>query len=388
MVVMVDRPRHVREVVGLLKRQPVVAILGPRQVGKTTLARQVLAAHKGPSAWFDLEDPRTAARFATPMLALEALRGLVVLDEIQHAPDVFRSLRVLADRPGVPCQFIVLGSASPALLRQSAESLAGRIAYHDLAGFSLDETGCEHLNGLWLRGGFPRSFLARNDADSFGWRRDFVRDFLERDLPQLGIGVPAPVVRRFWTMLAHYHGQTWNSSELARAFGVGDTTVRRYLDHMAAAFMVRVLQPWHENLSKRQVKAPKVYLVDSGLVHHLLDIRDMEQLEMHPKVGASWEGFALQETIRKLGAHADECYFWGTHSGAELDLLVVRGKQRLGFEIKRTDAPRFTPSMKNALHDLKLDHLWVVHAGRDEFPLHERTTAIALDKLVARKSLG
>jgi predicted AAA+ superfamily ATPase len=366
----------------------VVAILGPRQVGKTTLAKQVFSAHKGSKTWFDLEDPRTAARFAEPMLALEPLRGLVVLDEIQHAPEVFRSLRVLVDRPNTPCRFLVLGSASPALLRQSAESLAGRITYHDLSGFSLDETGPDHLDRLWLRGGFPRAFLATTEAASFEWRRDLVGNFLERDLPQLGIGVPAPVLRRFWTMLAHYHGQTWNSSELARAFGVGDTTVRRYLDHMTAAFMVRSLQPWHENLGKRQVKAPKVYIADSGLLHQLLDIRDLDQLQTHPKVGASWEGFALQETIRKLGAHPDECFFWGTHGGAELDLLVVRGKQRLGFEIKRTDTPQLTPSMRHALHDLKLDRLWVVHAGRDEFPLHERTTAIGLEKLVARRSLG
>ena len=385
---MIRRVRHVREVAGLLHRQPVVAILGPRQVGKTTLARQVFTAHKGSKTWFDLEDPRTAARFADPMLTLEPLRGLAVLDEIQHAPEVFRSLRVLVDRSGMPCRFLVLGSASPALLRQSAESLAGRITYHDLTGFSLDETGLDLLDRLWLRGGFPRAFLAPTDAASFEWRRDFVGNFLERDLPQLGIGVPAPVLRRFWTMLAHYHGQTWNSSELARAFGVGDTTVRRYLDHLAAAFMVRVLQPWHESLGKRQIKAPKVYLADSGLLHQLLDIRDRDQLETHPKVGASWEGFALQETIRKLGAHPDECYFWGTYAGAELDLLVVRGKLRLGFEIKRTDTPVLTPSMRHALHDLKLDRLWVVHAGRDEFPLHERTTAIGLDNLVARKSLG
>lgn len=385
---MIGRPQHLRVVAGLLRRQPVVAILGPRQVGKTTLARQVFAAHKGPKVWFDLEDPRTAARFVEPMMALEPLRGLAVLDEIQHAPEVFRSLRVLADRHRVPCRFLVLGSASPHLLRQSAESLAGRIAYHDLPGFSLGEVGADVLSRLWLRGGFPRAFLATTEAVSLEWRRDFIRNLLERDLPQLGVGVPAPVLRRFWTMLAHYHGQTWNSSELARALGVGDTTVRRYLDHLNAAFMVRVLQPWHENLSKRQVRAPKVYVADSGLLHQLLDIRDIEQLQNHPKVGASWEGFALLETIQKLGAHPDECYFWGTHGGAELDLLVVRGKQRLGFEIKRTETPALTPSMRHALDDLKLDHLWVVHAGHDEFPLHKRTTAIGLDRLVAAKSLG
>jgi predicted AAA+ superfamily ATPase len=385
---MIRRPQHLHAVVDRLRPHPVVAILGPRQVGKTTLARQVFVAHRGPKAWFDLEDPRTAARFAEPMMALESLRGLVVLDEIQHAPDIFRSLRVLADRRGTPCRFLVLGSASPSLLRQGAESLAGRIAYYDLAGFSLAEVGAKLLPRLWLRGGFPRAFLARTEAASLEWRRDFVRNLLERDLPQLGVGVPAPVLRRFWTMLAHYHGQTWNGSELARAFGVGDTTVRRYLDHLASAFMVRIVQPWHENLSKRQVKAPKIYIADSGLLHLLLDIRDMDQLTSHPKVGASWEGVAILEVIQKIGAHPDECYFWGTHAGAELDLLVVRGKQRLGFEIKRTDTPALTPSMRHALEDLKLDHLWVVHAGREEFALQAQVTAIGLEKLVVSQGVG
>jgi predicted AAA+ superfamily ATPase len=387
-VTMIRRVRHVRQVEALIKRQPVVAILGPRQIGKTTLARQIFASHKGTKAWFDLEDPRTVSRLAEPMLVLEPLKGLVVLDEIQHSPNLFRSLRVLADRPGKPCRFLVLGSASPALLRQGAESLAGRIAYHELFGLSVEETGRDELARLWLRGGFPLAFLAGNEAASLKWRRDFVRSFLERDLPQLGIGVPAPTLRRFWTMLAHYHGQTWNGSELGRAFGVGDTTVRRYLDHLAAAYMVRVLPPWHENLGKRQVRAPKVYLVDSGLLHYFLDIRSREELETHPKVGASWEGFALHETMQHLGAESEECYFWATHAGAELDLLVVRGRRRLGFEFKRTDSPVLTPSMRHALEDLKLDRLWVVHAGREHFPLGRQIEAIGLERLLRKRGLG
>ena len=385
---MISRLRHVREVAGLLRRQPVVAILGPRQVGKTTLARQVFAGHRGAKLWFDLEDPRTAARLADPMLAMEPLQGLVVLDEIQHSPDLFRCLRVLADRPGTPCRFLVLGSASPSLLKQSAESLAGRIGYHELPGLSVEEVGTATQARLWLRGGFPRSFLADDEAASLEWRRDFVRTLLERDLPQLGIGVPAPTLRRFWTMLAHYHGQIWNGSELGRAFGVGDTTVRRYLEHLVGAYMVRVLPPWHENLGKRQVKAPKIYLGDVGILHVLLDIRDREQLDNHPKVGASWEGFALDQTVQHLRARPEECYFWATHAGAELDLLVVRGKQRLGFEFKRTDAPTLTPSMRHALHDLRLDRLWVVHAGRNQFPLGQRVEAIGLDDLNRKKTLA
>jgi predicted AAA+ superfamily ATPase len=384
----IRRLRHVRQVAALLKRNPVVAILGARQVGKTTLARQVFAGYRGKKTWFDLEDPRVTARLAEPMLVLEPLKGLVVLDEIQHSPGLFGSLRVLADRPGRPCRFLVLGSASPSLLRQGAESLAGRIAYYELFGFSAEETGLDTMPELWLRGGFPLSYLADSDSASLKWRRDFVRSFLERDLPQLGIGVPSLTLRRFWTMLAHYHAQTWNGSELGRALGVSDTTVRRYLEDLAGAYMVRVLSPWHENLGKRQVRAPKVYLADSGLLHYLLDIRDRKQLEMHPKVGASWEGFALHETLQHLRAQPEECYFWATHSGAELDLLVVRGQQRLGFEFKRTELPALTPSMRHALKDLRLDRLWVIHVGREQFPLSRRVQAIGLADLLREKTLA
>ena len=385
---MLRRLRHRRAISALLSQRPVVAILGARQVGKTTIARQLFVSQKGAKSWFDLEDPRTIARLADPMLALEPLRGLVVLDEIQHLPELFRVLRVLADRPRTPCRFLILGSASPSLLRQGSESLAGRISYYELPGFSLEETGPSSAGRLWLRGGFPLSYLADDETTSLKWRRDFVKSFLERDMPQLGIGVPAPTLRRFWTMLAHYHGQIWNGSELGRAFGVGDTTVRRYLDHLAAAFMVRTLPPWHENLGKRQVKAPKVYLTDTGLLHCLLDIRDGDQLESHPKVGASWEGFGLSEVIRRLGAESDECYFWATHSGAELDLLVVRGKQRLGFEFKRTDSPRLTPSMRHAIEDLKLDRLWLLYAGAERFPLSKQVEAIGLAELLRHKTFG
>ncbi|HJS75573.1 MAG TPA: ATP-binding protein, partial [Vicinamibacteria bacterium] len=318
---------------GYLSRYAVVCILGARQVGKTTLARAVADRwRKGPTTRFDLEEPSDRARLQDPMLALRDARGLVVLDEIQRLPEVFPTLRVLADRRRTPARFLILGSASPDLLRQSSESLAGRIIYHELAGFSMAEVGSRRRNQLWLRGGFPRAFLAGTNALSYEWRRSFVRTFLERDLPQLGIQIPAVTLERFWSMVAHYHGQVWNSSEFARSFGVADTTVRRYLDVMTATYVVRQLRPFSENIGKRQVKSPKVYVSDSGLLHVLLNLREFVDLEGHPKVGASWEGFAMDEVLRSLEARAEECFFWATHSGAELDLLVVRGRRRFGFE--------------------------------------------------------
>jgi len=369
----------VRQVRRLLRSAPIVAILGPRQVGKTTLARQVAGT---PATWFDLEDSRDASRLADPMLALPPLRGLVVIDEVQHVPELFRTLRVLADRPRTPARFLVLGSASPDLLRQSSESLAGRIAFHALTGLSVAEVGGRNLERLWLRGGFPRSFLARTEADSVRWRTDFVETFLHRDLPQFGLAIPAPTLRRFWAMLAHWHGQIWNSSEFARAFGVSDTTVRRYLDALTATFMVRQLAPWSENLAKRQVKAPKIYLADSGILHRLLDIRNGHALEGHPKIGASWEGFALSQIIERLGARSDECHFWATYQGAELDLLVVRGRERRGFEFKRASSPSATKSMHVALADLRLPQIDVIHAGHGTFPLAKGIRAVALDRIL------
>jgi predicted AAA+ superfamily ATPase len=378
---MLVRDRHLARVRGLLDRFPVVGLLGARQVGKTTLAR-ALAAAPGTS-WFDLEHPRDAARLSDPALALEGLRGLVVIDEVQRAPGLFPLLRALADRPGAPARFLVLGSASPELLRQGSETLAGRVAFHVLDGFDLDEVGPDAAGALWVRGGFPRSFLAPDEAASREWRDAFVDTFLARDLAALGIPVPPATMRRFWTMLAHWHGQVWNGAELARAFGMSDTTVRRYLDLLAGAWMVRVLQPWHENLSKRQVRSPKVYVRDSGLLHALLGVRDHADLLGHPKVGASFEGFALAQVVRRLGARPDECFFWATHQGAELDLLVVRGERRLGFEFKHTSTPARTRSMAIARADLRLEGVDVIVPGDGTWPLGEGVRAVGVQDLDA-----
>ncbi len=378
---MITRLRHLDRVENLLRTHPVVAILGARQVGKTTLARQVGEESKKPQTRFDLEDPSDLARLDDPMLALAGLRGLVILDEVQRRPELFPTLRVLVDRPDNAARFLVLGSASPALLRQTSESLAGRIAYHDLDGFALDEVGPADTDRLWLRGGFPRSFLARDGADSAEWRRSFVRTFLERDLPALGVQIPSSTLHRFWQMLAHYHAQTWNGAELARAFGVSATTVRRYLDLLEAALVVRVLPPWFENVGKRQVRAPKVYIADSGLLHSLLGIESSEDLMGHPKVGASWEGFAMKELAIRLGARPEEMHFWGTHNGAELDLLVIRGQRRLGFELKRTTTPAATRSMYSALDTLGIERIDVLHAGEHTFPLAQQIRAVAFARL-------
>jgi len=377
-----ERSREVKTLRGLLRRHPVVGIVGARQVGKSTLARALVAGTRGPTHFFDLESTRDLARLEDPMLALEGLEGLVVIDEVQRIPDLFTVLRVLADRPRTPARFLVLGSASPELLRQGSESLAGRILYHEMGGFALDEVGVDRHSRLWLRGGLPRSFLARTNAASDEWRRGFLRTFLERDLPQLGITIASAAMRRFWTMLAHYHGQIWRASELARSFGVADTTVRNYLDLLTCALVVWQLLPWRENIRKRQVKSPKIYLADSGLLHTLLNLGDMRDLEGHPKMGASWEGFVLGQVIRRLGARPEECFFWATHQGTELDLLVVRGLQRFGFEVKRTVAPRVTRSMRHALADLGLKRLDVVHAGGDTFPLAEGIRAVGLERLL------
>ena len=375
----INRETHRKTVVELLAAFPVVAIVGARQTGKTTLASALAKAFPGTVHRFDLQDPRVDARLASPMLALDGLAGLVVIDEIQRRPDLFSVLRVLADRPQLPARFLILGSASPELMQQSAESLAGRVAYHELPGFDLVETGGESLDTLWRRGGFPRAFLAGSEAASQRWRREFIRAYLERDIPSLGFRLPPLTLRRFWGMLAHYSGQLWNGTELARAFGVTEPTVRHYLDILAATYMVRILQPWHENLGKRQVKAPKIYLADSGILHSLLEIRGgAEALLGHPRVGASWEGFAMHQVVRMLEADWQDCYHWRLHTGAELDLLVVRGGRRLGFEFKRTDAPRITPSMRSAREALRLDRLYVIHAGRESWPLDEGIAALPL----------
>jgi hypothetical protein len=375
------RREAVKSLENLLGQFPVVALIGARQVGKSTLARQVASRVKQATI-FDLEIDADLARLDEPSLALGGLRGLVVIDEIQRRPDLFPTLRVLADRPRHPARFLVLGSASPALLRQSSETLAGRIATFELDGFNLGEIAPKRAEQLWLRGGFPKSFLAASEVQSLRWRQQFLDTFLARDIPALGFRLPPALLGRFWRMLAHLHGQIWNASEIGRSLGVTDATVRHYLDVLASAFVVRVLAPFHENLGKRQVKAPRVYVTDSGLLHALLGITNRRALDVHPRLGASWEGFVIREITRHFRARRDECFFWRTHDGAELDLLILRGKHRHGFEIKRTDAPRVTPSMRNALADLHLDRLTVVHAGVDEYPMGERIRAVPLAKLL------
>ena len=362
-----------------LQRSRGVVLVGPRQVGKTTLARSFVAA--GDASYFDLEDPRVEAQFEAPMLLLEPLRGLVVIDEVQRAPELFKALRVLMDRDAAPAKFLLLGSASPGLLRQSSESLAGRVETIEIGGFTLDETGAAAQAALWLRGGYPRSYLAASDADSRRWRRSFAGAFLERDLPQLGINVPAPAMRRFWTMLAHLNGQRWNAADPARSLGVNESTVRRHLDWLTQTFMVRQLQPWFENLGKRQVKAPRIYFRDTGLLHELLGIADEAALLAHPRSGASWEAFALEQMLRI--AAPDEAWFWATHGGAELDLFMLKDGRRVGVEFKRMDAPRLTPSMRTALHDLRLDALYAVYPGTRRYALAEKVEAVPLAELAA-----
>lgn len=369
---MIRRPLHSATIARALKRSRVVALIGPRQSGKTTLARQVVPADS--PNYFDLEDPVSLARLEEPRTALGALRGTVVIDEVQRRPDLFPVLRVLADRRPTKARFLVLGSASPELLKQTSESLAGRVETLSIGGLGLTEVGDRAFDKLWTRGGFPRAFLARTEADSIAWRGEFIRTLLERDVPQLGIGVAAPALLRFWTMLAHYHGQVWSAAEPARSLALSQPTVRRYLDLLTALFMVRQLQPWHANLSKRQVKAPKVYFRDTGLLHQLLGIRSHSALLAHPKCGASWEGLVIEEVLRTV--QPDEHYFWATHQGAELDLFMIKDGRRLGVEVKRADAPTLTPSMRIAIADLELDHLTVIYPGTQRYSLTKQVTTV------------
>jgi len=372
---MIQRPEFVRQVKGVFEVHPVCALLGPRQCGKTTLSRMI--TQEEPAVVFDLEDPVDLRRLETPKTTLQDIRGLVIIDEIQRKPELFPLLRVLVDRPANPARFLVLGSASPHLVKGTSESLAGRIGFVDLTPFAFEEVRVQGVERVWLRGGFPRSFLAQSDAASFAWRRDFTRTFLERDIPQLGISIPAETLRRFWTMVAHLHGNVWNAAELARSLGSSENTARRYLDILAGAFMVRILPPWFENLSKRQVKSPKVYVRDSGVLHSLLGLEGLEAVRGHPKAGASWEGFALEQVVH--GLHTRDTYFWGTHGGAELDLLVLHSGHRYGFEFKLADAPGTSRSMRIALNDLGLEHLWVVYPGETAYELDEAISVLPLE---------
>jgi len=356
---------------------------GPRQSGKTTLARQWVSPEH--INYFDLEDPASLARLDEPMTALRPLKGLVVIDEIQRRPDLFPVLRVLVDRDESPSRFLILGSASGDLLRQSSESLAGRVEVIKIGGFSLTEVGADAAMDLWHRGGFPLSFLADSDRDSLAWRQTFVTTILERDLPQWGVRVPAVALRRFWAMLAHYHGQTWNAAEPARALGVNESTTRRYLDILTDALMIRQIPPWLVNLGKRQVKSPKLYVRDSGLLHALLGLTSPKALLEHPKCGASWEGFAIEQVLMK--ETYDDYGFWGTHQGAEIDLIMRKGDRLIGIEGKRADAPRLTPSMRNALKDLGLQRIVVIYPGQKRYPLAQQVEVVPLERLSQAHSL-
>ena len=371
---MIQRKEYLRQIQKAVSRSPVTSLLGPRQCGKTTLARIFGDQHA--ATYFDLESIPDQQRLQNPELMLGALEGLIVLDEIQLKPELFSSLRVLVDRPGNRTKFLILGRASPHIIRKASETLAGRTEFVELSPFNLAETREQQTEKLWLRGGFPLSFLARSEDDSQVWRHDFIRTFLERDIPQLGINIASSALRRFWTMLAHFHGQTLNSSELGRSLGVSDKTIRSYLDILTGTFMVRQLQPWYENLSKRQVKAPKIYFRDSGLLHSLLGIPDLHSLMGHPRLGASWEGFALEQVIQVVKPL--EAYFWATYSGAEIDLFFIKAGKRYGVEFKFNEAPKVTQSMRIAINDLSLDHLWVIYPGENEYPVDKKISVIPL----------
>lgn len=375
---MIERKQHVQCILDSFRDFPVVAVIGPRQVGKTTLAHQVVEQYRGSVRHFDLERNADLARIeADPEFALGELRGLVVLDEIQRLPDIYTKLRVLSDRRPRTASFLVLGGASPVLLQQTSESLAGRIQYHRLGGFGLHEIQAQFQNKLWLRGGFPRSYLARSNARAFEWRENFVQTFLSRDLPSLGVVQSPTLLRRFWTMLAHMQGHVWNASEVGRSLGLSDITVRRYLDMLSDALMIRLVQPWYANVKKRQVKSPKIYFRDVGLLHALLGITSMEDLLSHPKLGASWEGFVIALIVDLFRLKDHQVYFWRAHTGAEIDMIVQRGTQLIGIEIKRTSSPMVAKSIRSALTDIGLDSVNVVHAGNDSYALTDRIRAVS-----------
>jgi hypothetical protein len=376
---MMNRPSYLDQLSNAVQRSPVTALLGPRQCGKTTLAR--MFGEGRDTIYFDLESQPDLMRLQNPELMLGSLKGTAILDEIQEMPGLFKVLRVLVDRPRNRTRFLILGSASPDVVKNASESLAGRVEFVELSGFGLNEINAESEQSLWLRGGFPRSFLAETDEDSMAWLEGFIRTFLERDIPHLGISIPSAAMRRFWTMLAHYHGQIWNAAELGRAMGLSDKTMRSYLDILTGTFMIRQLQPWHENIGKRQVRAPKIYFRDSGILHKLLSLSDDHSLLGHPRVGASWEGFALEQTLRLV--KPPQAFFWSTYSGAELDLFFMVQGRRYGMEFKFNEAPTVTKSMRIALDTLHLDHLWIIYPGRQQYPAHDKISVQPLRDLDA-----
>ncbi len=374
---MIKRPFYISTLTTALNRSPITALLGPRQCGKTTLAHLLMKQQQ--AVYFDLESVPDQRRLENPELVLGDLEGLVILDEIQFIPSLFQVLRVLVDRPGNKARYLILGSASPDIIKNASETLAGRVEFIELSGFDLREIGKENWEALWLRGGFPRSYLAESEEDSLIWREGFIRTFLERDIPQLGINISPVAMRRFWTMLAHYHGQTWNASQIGRSMGLTDKTVRSYLDILTGTYMVRQLQPWIANLGKRQVKSPKVYFRDSGVLHGLLEIPDSHNLLGHPKVGASWEGFVIEQVLQLV--RPNEAYFWATHNGAEIDLLFSKQGKNYGIEIKLNEAPKITASMHTALSDLNLDHLWVIYPGKEAYPAKENISVLPISQI-------
>lgn len=371
---MIERRNDLAAVRDATKRSRVVLLTGARQVGKTTLARQLVTV--GDRNYFDLEDPADLARLGEPMTALRDLVGLVVIDEVQRAPELFPILRVLADRQPLPARFLVLGSASPSALRQASESLTGRIEVLELCGLGLHDVGQGQLDRLWVRGGFPEPFLAASDEDARRWHMQHVRNLASRDLPDFGVGLPAATVERFLALVAHRHAQLWNSADPARALGISETTVRKYIDVLADALLVRVLVPWFEHsVEKRQIKSPKVYFRDSGMAHHLLGVHDLTAVLRHPLMGSTWEGMVLEECIRATNGLASP-YYWRTSGGAELDLLLVSPRARIGVEVKRADAPKLTPSIRTALADLGLERLLVIYPGTKRYHLADRVEVV------------
>jgi uncharacterized protein len=373
-LIMIKRRDYLNALKTALSRSRIAAILGPRQCGKTTLAKEY--TKNNPCVFLDLESPSDYAKLENPEMFLSSIPGLIVIDEIQLKPALFPVLRVLADKYPENKRFLILGSASPDLLKNASETLAGRIEFIDLHGFNITETGKKTWKKLWIRGGFPRSFLAESEQDSNAWREGFIRTFLQRDIPQLGINIPAPALRRFWTMLAHSHGQILNSSELAKSMGLSDKTIKSYLDILNATYMVRQLQPWHENIKKRQIKSPKIYLRDSGIFHQLLGIQDFNTLSGHPKIGSSWEGYALEQILFKNPGI--EPYFWGTYSGGEIDLLIIKDGKKIGYEFKYTETPKTSKSMFSALETLSLDEIRIIYPGEETYPVHEHIIAETL----------
>lgn len=375
---MIKRRDCVKHIKTALRRSRAVALLGPRQSGKTTLAQELVNIHS--PNYFDLEDSSSLIALSDPKTVLEPLKDIVVIDEVQQRPDLFPILRVLLDRKPLPAKFLILGSASPGLLRQSSESLAGRLEVVEIGGFGLEEVGLKKVSQLWVRGGFPLSFLAKNDTDSFAWRKNFIKIFLERDLREQGIDIPTVTLHRFWAMLANSHAQVWNAAPIASSLGITEPTVRKYLDIFTGVFMARQLQPWYANIKKRQVKSPKVYIRDTGILNFLLGLKTEAEVLRHPYCGASWEGFVIEAAIRSV--EPDDVYFWATHQGAEIDLVFSKGGRMYGVEIKRADAPTMTPSMRIALEDLKLERIAVIYPGKKRYSLHKKIDVIPVDEIL------